>query len=120
MKGTAVVLDKDSFFREFQTYLLTKEGYEVIVPSRSEDYSASWVLAQRPDILVTEIILPGRNGLDLVREMRKSAVTRCSIIVYSVLSAKTRAHAAGADWFIHKPVMREAYLRAIQDIAKAA
>lgn len=120
MKQVAVVLDKDPFFREFQSYLLTRQGFDVVIPARSEDYSAPWVLAQRPDILITEIILPGRNGLDLVREMRQSPLARCSIVVYSVLSAEARAHAAGADRFIHKPVMREAYLSVIQDIAKTA
>ncbi|HUR68393.1 MAG TPA: response regulator [Candidatus Thermoplasmatota archaeon] len=119
MKGIAVVLDKDAFFREFQNYLLTKEGYQVIVPSRSEEYRADWVIAQTPTILVTEILLPGRNGLDLVREVRKSPLARCSIVVYSVLSAEMRALAAGADRFIHKPVMREAYLSAIQDMTKS-
>lgn len=120
MTSIAVVLDKDPFFREFQTYLLTTQGYDVVVPTRSEDYSAPWVLAQRPDLLVTEIILPGRNGLDLVREIRTSPLARCSIVVYSVLSAQARAHAAGADRFIHKPVIREAYLSAIRDLAKAS
>lgn len=118
MKGIAVILDKDAFFREFQTYLLSKQGYDVIAPERSEDYSAEWVLGKHPDVVVTEIMLPGRNGLDLVRELRLSPLAHCSIIVYSVLSAETRALAAGADRFIHKPVMREAYLSAIQATAK--
>ena len=118
MKRIAVVLDKDAFFREFQTYLLLKQGYEVASPGRTEDYTAAWVLGMRPDVVVTEIMLPGRNGLDLVRELRQGAPPRCAIIVYSVLSAETRALAAGADRFIHKPVMREAYLSAIQDTLK--
>ena len=120
MKGIAVILDKDPFFREFQTYLLTKQGYDVAVAERNEDYTAEWVLSKRPDVVVTEVMLPGRNGLDLVRELRQSPDVRCSIIVYSVLSAETRAIAAGADRFIHKPVMREAYLSAIQDTTKMA
>lgn len=120
MTGTAVVLDKDEFFREFQTYLLTKQGYDVVTPERSEDYTANWVLGKQPDVIVTEIMLPGRNGLDLVRELRRSPLLHSSIIVYSVLSAEARALAAGADRFIHKPVMREAYLTAIQDSMKIA
>lgn len=117
MKGVTVVLDKDVFFREFQSYLLTKQGYQVVVPARNEDFSAEWVTAQRPQVVITEIMLPGRNGLDLVRALRQSPA-HCSIIVYSVLSAEKRALAAGADRFIHKPVMREAYLSAIQDTTK--
>lgn len=120
MTRTAVVLDKDAFFREFQTYLLLKQGFAVASPERAEDYGAAWVLDRRPDLVVTEIVLPGRNGLDLVRELRLSALARCSIIVYSVLSAERRALAAGADRFIHKPVMRDAYLTAIRDTMKSS
>jgi CheY-like chemotaxis protein len=117
---TAAILDKDAFFREFQAFLLTRQGYNVVVPAGPEDYTAAWVISKRPDLVVTEIMLPGRNGLDLVRELRQAALPRCCIIVYSVLSAQARAYAAGADRFIHKPVMREAYLSAIEDGAKQA
>lgn len=115
---TAVILDKDDFFRDFQVFLLTRRGYRVVTPKESEDYTAAWVRAQAPDLLVTEIILPGRNGFDLVRELRASPGPRCSIVVYSVLAAETRALAAGADVFIQKPILRDAYLSAIGDLTK--
>ena len=115
---TAVILDKDEFFREFQVFLLTKRGYRVVTPARSEDYTPAWVHAQDPDLLVTEVILPGGNGFDLVRQLRAMPGKSCAIIMYTVLGAETRAIAAGADLFIQKPILRDAYLSAIQDITK--
>lgn len=115
---TAVVLDKDEFFRDFQVFLLTKRGYRVVTPERSEDFTPAWVRAQEPDLLVTEVILPGGNGFDLVRNFRATPGKSCSIVVYSVLAVQARALAAGADLFIQKPILREAYLSAIQDLTK--
>jgi DNA-binding response OmpR family regulator len=115
---TAVILDKDDFFRDFQVFLLTKRGYRVVTPERSEDFTHVWVRAQDPDLLVTEVILPGGNGFDLIRSFRALPGKSCSVIVYSVLGAQARALAAGADLFIQKPILREAYLTAIQDLTK--
>lgn len=115
---TAVILDKDEFFRDFQIFLLTKRGYRVVVPERSEDFTPEWVLEQDADILVTEIILPGGNGFDLVRRLRAMPGNKCALVIYSVLGAEARALSAGADRFIQKPILREAYLSAIQDLTK--
>lgn len=115
---TAVVLDKDEFFREFQVFLLTQRGFRVVTPPRSEDYSAAWVHAQAPDLLVTEVILPGGNGFDLVRELRSTTGSSCSIMIYSVLAAERRAIAAGADIYVQKPILRDAYLSALRDLVK--
>lgn len=115
---TAVILDKDEFFRDFQVFLLTKRGYRVVTPQRSEDFTHEWVRDQAPDLLVTEVILPGGNGFDLVRNLRTTPGKSFAIIVYSVLGAEARALAAGADLFIQKPILREAYLSAIGDLTK--
>ena len=115
---TAVILDKDDFFREFQIFLLTSRGFRVATPERSEDFTAAWVHAQDPDLVVTEIILPGGNGFDLIRALRRTPGSRCAVIVYTVLGAEARAIAAGADVFIQKPILRDAYLSAIQDLTK--
>lgn len=115
---TAVILDKDEFFRDFQVFLLTKRGYRVVTPQRSEDFTHTWVREQDPDLVVTEVILPGGNGFDLVRALRATPGKSCAVIIYSVFGAQTRALAAGADLFIQKPILREAYLSAIQDLTK--
>lgn len=118
MTRIAVVLDKDPFFREFQVFLLRGVGYDVRTPERPEDHTAAWVCAQAPNIVVTEVILPGTSGFDLVRELRASPGLRCPIIVYSVLRVKDRALAAGADRFLLKPTMRESYLAVLGDAVK--
>ncbi|HLE96822.1 MAG TPA: response regulator [Candidatus Thermoplasmatota archaeon] len=115
---TAVVLDTDEFFREFQVFLLSNHGYRVLTPERAEDFTPEWVRQHDPDLLVTEVILPGGNGFELVRKLRHMAGVRCSIIMFTVLGARARAIAAGADAFVQKPILRDAYLSTIRDLTK--
>lgn len=115
---TAVVLDGDPFFRDFQGFLLQGQGFTVRLAQRPEDFVAAWVRAQDPDVVVTEVLLPGRNGLDLTRELRLAPGIRAAILVYSVLRVEERALAAGADRFLLKPLLRESYLDALRDATK--
>lgn len=118
-RPVAVVLDKDPFFRDFQVFLLSRSGYDVRYPASSEDFTAAWVHAQEPDVVVTEILLPGKNGLELTSELRTTPGKTCPIIVYSVLKAPERALAAGADRFLLKPLLRDSYLSALEDATKS-
>lgn len=114
----AVILDSDPFFREFQNFLLQGNGFAVRMAMKPEEFTASWIRAHDPDIIVTEVLLPGRSGLDLTRELRQGPGVRGAIIVYSVLRVEQRALAAGADRFLLKPLLRESYLDALQDATK--
>lgn len=116
MTRTAVVLDKDPFFREFQRVLLRAQGFDVVAPSEPHEFTAAHVLRLSPALIITEILLPGTNGLDVVRELRASPdLGDCPIVVFSVLHAEARAMAAGADSFVQKPLMRQDYLSTVID-----
>ena len=114
--STIVVLDKDPFFREFLRFLLTQQGFHVEAPTEDPEFSAAYVAAQKPALLITEILLPRLDGLQLVAELKKEPATRdLRVIVFSVLRAEERARRAGADRFVQKPVMRENFMRVVQD-----
>ena len=60
-----------------------------------------------PDVVVTDVMLPGMNGLDLVRALRQDpALTRVPILVLTARAdadAAVDAMAAGADDYLSKP-----------------
>lgn len=119
-RRVAVVLDADAFFREFQTYVLGTRGYVVRSPTQPSEFSAPWVRAQAPDVVITDVLLPGKSGLDLTRELRAPPGIACPIIVYTVLRLRERAFEAGADKFLLKPLLHESYLTALDDATKGA
>ena len=69
-KGLILVVDDEAEIREGLELLLSTEGYEVgLAPSGEEGLAQ---LERAPyDVLLLDVSLPDRNGLDLLREIRQ-------------------------------------------------
>lgn len=71
----------------------------------------------RPDLVVTQILLPSLDGLELIRRLRADPATSSGrILVFSILDAERRALQAGADRFIGHPLRSERLVEAIMDL----
>jgi DNA-binding response OmpR family regulator len=115
----AVVFDNDPFFRAFQTLLLGQHGFRVFAPEEPDSFTIDYLAKANPNLLVTEILLPGTDGLELVRAIqRHPTVRKCRVVVFSVLNAEARALACGADCFVQKPLMRDDFLRIIDEVTR--
>ncbi len=69
-KGSILVIDDESEIREGLELLLTSEGYGVTSAGTGESGLAR--LEERPfDLLLLDVTLPDRNGLDLLKEVRR-------------------------------------------------
>src|SRR6202030_4576845 len=69
-KGSILVVDDESEIREGLELLLTSEGYGVTSAGTGESGLAK--LEERPfDLLLLDVSLPDRNGLDLLKEVRR-------------------------------------------------
>lgn len=117
------LVDDDAEVLALLERLLTRAGHEV-----QSTYSSSEALKriplERPDCVITDIMMPGMDGFELTRELRRRAeLAQMKIIV---LSAKTyefdrrRAKELGADGFIAKPFQRDTLLSSILEIVSAA
>lgn len=72
-------------------------------------------MAVRPDVVVTEILLPKLDGLTLCRRLHEDPLTRdVPVIVFSMLSAAARAAEAGAYAYLRKPLVESVFVGAIQ------
>lgn len=94
--------------------VLTDMGHHVLVFGRAE---AAWdAIEERcPDLLVTDVVLPKRSGIELVVQVRERFNRlELPIVIVSSLDATdqvSEGYAAGADDYLLKPV-QEAELRA--------
>ena len=69
-KGWILVIDDEAEIREGLELLLQTEGYTITVAEDGEQGLAR--LSERPfDLLLLDVNLPGRNGLELLREIRQ-------------------------------------------------
>ncbi len=99
-----LVVDDDSVTSRFLVSLLRGKGYEVV---SAEDGERALDLAASCDLIVSDIVMPYRDGMDLLRALRLDARTARVPIV--LLSLKDREEdivhglEQGADDYLVKP-----------------
>jgi CheY-like chemotaxis protein len=108
-----LIAERDNNVRELQSLFLNRAGYVV---EFADDGQMAIDYARRiaPALLVTEILLPGVDGLTLCRRVRDDVGLRdLPVLVFSILAAGTRAREAGATAFLRKPVVESTFLREV-------
>ncbi|MBP6709569.1 MAG: response regulator [Candidatus Accumulibacter sp.] len=101
--------------------LLSAQGYQVIMAEDGED-AARQIEDVIPDVLITDVDMPGMNGLQLARQVRGNPRTaHVPIIMVTSDSEQLRAEAtaAGVNVVLGKPYPEELLLDHLQELARA-
>ena len=108
-RPVVLVIEDDIDLREFLTRLLSQDGWAVRAAADAESALADAVdpSAPVPDLIITDVVLPGRDGLSLIQELRALTTTaRTPMIVLTARhgdEATTDGLSSGADDYITKP-----------------
>ena len=71
----------------------------------------------KPDIIITEVLVPKLDGLALCRAVRKEAELKDTVVlIFSILAAQGRAHEAGADAFLMKPLAEQRLVQTVREL----
>ncbi len=86
--------------------LLNMEGYQVMTLLDKPGEILDNIRQAKPDILLLDLFLGDRNGIEIVREMRLDPeLNSIRIVMVSGLDKTEECLAAGADKFLLKPYM---------------
>ncbi len=101
-----LIADDDDDFRILLKDFLSDQGFHVVeVSDGGEVFDKT--LAENPDIVLLDIMMPNRNGFDICRDIKKDVRTRKSVVVMlsckSGLTDKLSSYVAGAQRYIGKP-----------------
>ena len=110
-----IIDDNEGLIRLFESYL-RGQAYRVHGVS---DSSQAQVLVERlqPDVIVLDVMMPDRDGWEVLQALRTSDLgRRARIIVCSIIKDPQLALALGADAFLHKPVDRATLLRTLDQL----
>jgi len=101
-----MVIEDEREIRDLVRYNLERSGFRVTAVADGEE-GLRRLFASRPDLLVLDLMLPGRNGLEILREVRAEPATRdLPVIVLTARSAemdKLLGFEHGADDYLTKP-----------------
>ena len=117
--GPVLVVDDDPEILNFLATLLDLEGIESRLATSAATALKSLEQPALPRLILLDIAMPDRDGLDLCRELKATA--RLREIPVFVVSARPgrdvveRALAAGAEQFIRKPFENFELIQRIHD-----
>lgn len=116
LKKILIVDDSHAEVRLMQSYL-EPEGYwsvELMDPSRIEQT----IDAEHPGLILLDVVMPGRNGFQVCRELKNNAdYARIPIVLVTSKSGdsdKFWGQQQGADGYVVKPFTKEQLLSEIR------
>lgn len=99
-----LVTDPDPHVKSLQRYFLENAGFDVELAADGEE-GLERARSRHPLIVVSEILLPKKDGLSVCRALKSEPTTRqIRVLIFSMLAAEERARQAGADAFLRKPL----------------
>lgn len=110
-----LVVDDSRTIRILVRQLLIAEGYEVLL-ARDGDEGLRLVAAERPDLLILDIQMPGTDGYTLCQSLRDMGQPWDQLPVVFITSLESHALNLLGDQmgaYLKKPVRRDALLEAV-------
>ncbi|HEX6266871.1 MAG TPA: response regulator [Burkholderiales bacterium] len=121
MSGRILVVDDQRANAEMMAGILRARGYEVLTAPGAEA-ALDEVRTGAPDLVVSDILMPGMDGYELCRRLRAQAATELLpvILVTSVEADDERVKGleAGADDFLSKPVNWEELFARVRSLLR--
>lgn len=109
-----LIAERDVQVRTLQRAFLERAGLAVAFADDGIT-ALERVRTTRPAAVVTEILLPGLDGLTLCRRLRDDPATAgIPVVVFSLLAAAARAAEAGACAFLRKPLVESTFVAAVR------
>jgi CheY-like chemotaxis protein len=117
---TVLIIEDEEDAAELFAEMMRVSGFHVLKTSSSAP-AIAMMTANKPDVIILDIMMPEVSGLDILRQMRTNPeLSRIPVVVVSAKSMPTdikNGMEAGASTYISKPVgfleLKEAVERAV-------
>lgn len=102
---TILLAEDETLVARMLSYRLEKEGYTVLIANDGKQ-ALECLRQTTPDLVITDLMMPYHNGLEIVEYVKKSVSSRIPVIVLSAAGHEPtvlKAFSLGADDFAIKP-----------------
>ena len=119
-KPKVLVIDEEENVCELITIYFEKAGYDVVCCGNGED-GIEMLQSQKPDIVILDLMLPGMDGLDVCKEVRKSSNIPLIMLTARVDEVdRVLGLEMGADDYITKPFSPRELLARVKAVLRRA
>ena len=102
-----VVVDDDLGIRKTIIHIIHEHNLGIVIGECNDGIAASEMIRDvKPDIALVDLLMPGQDGIELIRQLRKEH-SQTSFIMISESDSQsmiTQAYQNGIEFFIHKPL----------------
>jgi DNA-binding NarL/FixJ family response regulator len=117
-KTRVLLVDDHPLIRAGFRALLSTNHCEVVGEAGTADEAMAFATANRVDLAIVDLILPGRDGFDLTPELIAIGVRVIVVSQYRDTQTVRKALAAGANGYVPKTVDQSELLQAISTVAR--
>ena len=104
-KNKILIVDDEFFVRKIFGELFKKRGFDVMLATNGDE-GLDMIRNNKPDLVVLDILMPGRDGLEVLRQLKKEKIIeKLPVIVLSAFSGPQYVDAAielGAKAYLGK------------------
>ncbi|MFY0619137.1 response regulator transcription factor [Shimia sp.] len=119
MGKTVLVIEDEPNIIEAISFILSRDGWSVATHSNGHD-AVGVVLEAMPDLVILDVMLPGKTGYDILRELRGvDSTARLPVLMLTAkgqVKDREMAERAGASRFMTKPFSNAEVLDAVREL----
>lgn len=106
MSKQVLLIEDEPNIIEAISFILSRDGWTVKTHSNGAD-AVEMVKERRPDVLILDVMLPGKSGYDILRELREDPASAGLPVLMLTARGQSKdreiAERAGCDAFMTKP-----------------
>lgn len=117
--ATVLIVEDAASELELMSHYLRQAGYSVIGAASGVE-GLNKAIAQKPDVIVTDIVMPGISGFELCRQLKNTPETKTLPVVICSSKGQTIdrmwGKRQGADVYLTKPYTKEQLIEAVRTV----
>jgi DNA-binding NtrC family response regulator len=120
-KGRVLIVDDEANARAALSEILREEGYET--ETAADGFKALGRLATfTPDLILTDLKMPGLDGIGLIREARTAAPSAAAVVMtaFGTIDSAVEAMKLGAENYLTKPLDPKSTLAVVERAVEKA